>query len=332
MKSELWIFDRQSGRIGNQLMFLCAAYAYALAEERLLYFPSFARYAQHFPVLARSRYHSPNDPTPDPRAPDVRARSAERLGALARGLARVRLLPGVVRKPSGCTAIALPPSSADFPPPRQRRARRLIMLNWRWFNPVGLWQFRDAILAATAFTPEIESDAATFVAALDPAKRWVGVHVRGTDYRLFMGGRHFHTLDVYRDHMRLVADRLRRDDARPVGFVIFSDEPRTAEEFKGFDVVLSNGQAINDLARMSRLKALIGPMSTFTAWAMFRAGGAAWHIGPRAFEDGLGWVYEGYPVVHSPEALSAALSEAETKGVYTPKLDLARIDLRPSKR
>ncbi len=325
---ELWIVDRHKGQLGNRLMFFAAAYAWCLEEGATLHWPTLFKYAELFPALAGQRLISPNAPTPVAWPYERRAARQQRLATGLRLLARLRLLPGVVRKPSGHIAIALPPTQEDFPPPALRRRKRLFMLAWRFFNPAGIRKYREAILAATRAQPEVERDADGFAAGLGTGRLWVGVHVRGTDYAQYLGGKHYHPVERYRAEMRRVAERL---GPRRVGFVLFSDAPCRAEFFSGFDVVVSGGSAIEDLCRMSRLKFVLGPMSTFSAWAMFRGGGVAWQFGPPASEDGLDWVYSGYPVARDLEEAAAALGRIEGGERFEPAIDFAPSALRPLK-
>lgn len=326
---ELWIADRHKGQLGNKLMFFAAAYAWCLEEGARLYWPTLYKYAELFPSMAGQRLISPNDPSPTDEPLDVRAARQQRRAFWLRLAAKLHVLPGVVRKPSGYVAVALPPTWEEFPSPALRARERLYMTAWRFFNPVGIRRHREAIVAATRPQPEVERDADRFAAALEVGRLWIGVHVRGGDYAGFVGGKHFHPVERYVAQMRGLAERFR---ARRPGFVVFSDEPRSAGEFGGLDVVVSGGSAIEDLTRMSRLKLVAGPMSTFSAWAMYRAGGVAFHFGSPAKEDGLEWVYSGYPVARDVETVASALERVEGGGRFEPEIDMAREALRPAKR
>lgn len=326
---ELWIADRHKGQLGNKLMFFAAAYAWCLEEGAKLYWPTLHRYADLFPAMAGQRLISPNDPSPVDESPARRAARQQRTAFWLRLAAKLRVLPGVVRKPSGYVAVALPPTWQEFPSPALRVRGRLYMTAWRFFNPVGIRRHRDAILAATRPQPEIERDADRFASALAPDRLWIGVHVRGGDYAGFVGGKHFHPVERYVAEMHAVAERFR---ARRPGFVIFSDQPRNAAEFPGLDVLLSAGSAIEDLTRMSRLKLVIGPLSTFSAWAMYRSGGVAFHFGPPAKEDGLEWVYSGYPVARSLEEAARGFERVEGGARFEPEIDVASEALRPAKQ
>jgi hypothetical protein len=52
-------------------------------------------------------------------------------------------------------------------------------------------------------------------------------------------------------------------------FLVFSNEQLEASAFDGLPVVLSDNSAVVDLALMGRCQYLMGPPSTFSAWASF---------------------------------------------------------------
>ncbi len=325
MPRDLVIIDRHRGQLGNRLMFFASAYAYARHEGRRLKFPTFQRYAEFFPAMAASPWCDPDAGT---HGGEPAPANMDRWVARRRLLARLGVLPGVVRKPRGLRAAAIAPSAA-FPGPRASRAPRLYFTGWRFFNPAGLHERRAAIGAALKFRDDLTRDADDFTARLDPARLWLAAHVRGGDYAHFLGGKHLHTPETIARHLRAAAAALA---PRPVGFVVFSNEPREAREFAGVDVVVSGGSPMQDFARLARLPGVVGPMSTFTAFAMYLRGGVAWHIGPSCDEDGLGWVYAGYPVVRSADAFAAAVREADARGQFRPAIDFAAVDPRPRKR
>jgi hypothetical protein len=151
--------------------------------------------------------------------------------------------------------------------------------------------------------PDLEADLRAFAGALATGRPRIGVHVRMTDYRTHMGGAYFLGLDRTRAEMAAVRERLGRDPL----FVIFSDEPRRADEFPGFDVALSAGSPVQDLHRMSRLDGLMGPLSTFSLWASYFGGIPLYQFGPAGHADDIAWIAEGLPVLRDPGAFAAAV-------------------------
>ena len=330
--AEVWIINRDNGQLGNRLMFFAAAYAWCLNTQRDLYCPGLGKYAEFFPPLAGQLWPSPTKPTPTTLSSEMIERLRRTRTDRTRMLAKFRLLPGMVRKPTGVIACALPPTDESFPRARVRRRRRNYLLAWRYFNPVGIQRHREAIVRALTPRPDLVEAADQFIAALDPAsgagRMFVGVHIRRTDYLTFLGGKHFHNPETYRRQMLAIAERFK--DRRPL-FVVFSDEPRRASEFPDLDVRISGGDMISDLVRMTRMHAIVGPMSSFSAMAMYLGGGVAWHFGPHAAEDQLDWVYHGYPVVHTLDELERGLADRSTIVCARAGEPGFPIDLRPRK-
>ncbi|MFN9930899.1 MAG: hypothetical protein ACK54T_09610 [bacterium] len=326
--AEVWLVNRATGQMGNRLMFFAAVYAWCLHKGHDLFCPGLGGCAEFFTPLAGQLWPSPTRPVPTDLHPAVIDRTRQARIDRTRLLAKVRLLPGVVRKPSGVVAYALPPTDETFPPPNLRRRRRLWIPAWRCFNPVGIQRYRAQIVAALTPRPDRATDAADFAASLDPTRLHIGVHVRRGDYRNFLAGKHFHPASVYHQQMRAIAERFA--DRRPQ-FVIFSDEPRNPGEFPGLDVVISGGDMIADLLRMARMHAVVGPMSSFSAMASYLGNGVAYHFGPHAGEDNLQWVYHGYPVVHSVDELHAALGDPTTITSTHAGTPGYPIELRPRK-
>ena len=95
----------------------------------------------------------------------------------------------------------------------------------------------------------------------------VGVHVRRTDYKTFLWGRYFYEDDVYCREMRNAQSLLA--EKGNVRFVVFSDERLDESHFSGMPCLFVHGSAVEDQWMMSQCDYLMGPPSTFSAWASF---------------------------------------------------------------
>jgi hypothetical protein len=94
----------------------------------------------------------------------------------------------------------------------------------------------------------------------------IGVHVRRGDYEQFVGGRYFYSLEQY----AAVMDRVRAlfpDQA--VAFWVCSNESLSPDSFPGLAVFAGLGGIMEDLYALARCDYVIGPPSTFSAWASF---------------------------------------------------------------
>lgn len=123
--------------------------------------------------------------------------------------------------------------------------RGRVVSDWSYRAPEALERQAEAIRAF--FAP-----ARTF-ADLERAEgeAVVGVHKRRGDYRQFLGGRYYFEDDVYEANKAAVR-KILEATGRKVRFVEF---PR--------------GEAVEDQWLMSRCDYLIGPPSSFSAWASF---------------------------------------------------------------
>lgn len=116
-----------------------------------------------------------------------------------------------------------------------------------------------------AFKPEIVERNENYMCTVRKGSgKIVAVHARRGDYRKFLGGKFYFSDDELAFWMK----GLRGDS--PVRFIFFSNEKIDLEYYKklGFDVIQSDGDAIDDLCRMSKCDYIMGPDSTYSWWAM----------------------------------------------------------------
>lgn len=95
----------------------------------------------------------------------------------------------------------------------------------------------------------------------------IGVHVRRGDYKSFVEGRYYFDDSVYRREMQRVMDFWK--DCVNKMFLVFSDENVDETSFAGLPCRFIHGTAVEDQWMMSQCDYLMGPPSTFSAWASF---------------------------------------------------------------
>ncbi|MFN0010563.1 MAG: hypothetical protein ACKVS8_02845 [Phycisphaerales bacterium] len=298
----VWIVDRTHGQLGNRCILLSSAYAWCLECGHDLYYPSFTRYADLFPRLAHQWIPSPTDPSPTRASAATRARFQHAFTLAFRGGSRLGLIRGRYRPRLGGKSGDLPPTD----PLVEDGRKRYVLFSWRFTNPLGLAKYHAQIRAMLTPQPEVVAGTEDFIAALPQSRMRIGVHVRHRDYRGFANGAFYQPVESYARTMHAAAQRFA--DRRPV-FVVCSDERRSESEFPGLDVVISRGNLIEDMARLSRMHLVIGPVSTFNAFAAYLGGIPAWHTGERAAAHGFEWNYRGLPVVYSLEDAAKAVAE-----------------------
>jgi hypothetical protein len=100
----------------------------------------------------------------------------------------------------------------------------------------------------------------------------IGVLCRQTDYRVYQSGRFFLEQAQTAAHLRSVEAMY---PGRRVRFLLTGDEPIDTALFAGLDVVVSTGSQgmgghfVESIAALSRCDLVVGPPSTFAAWAAF---------------------------------------------------------------
>lgn len=94
----------------------------------------------------------------------------------------------------------------------------------------------------------------------------IGVHIRRGDYKYWHDGKYYFSLEEYAKCCESVCNFLNK---KPV-FLICSNEKISLQHFKDFTVFqLSKKSSIHDLYALSKCDYIIGPPSTFSAWASF---------------------------------------------------------------
>lgn len=139
-----------------------------------------------------------------------------------------------------------------------------IASNWYYRDNRAVTKHEDTV--REFFSPVNVSTAKKSLAALrQMGQTLVGVHIRRRDYKKFLCGRYFYGDEVYFREMYRVRDMLGKD----VLFAVFSDEEIEESHFAGLPCQFMHGSAVEDQWMMSQCDYLMGPPSTFSAWASF---------------------------------------------------------------
>ena len=98
-------------------------------------------------------------------------------------------------------------------------------------------------------------------------QRLIGVHIRRRDYKTFVDGRYYFDDSVYSREMKRVMGF--EDIGGNTMFLVFSDEEIDETGFESVPCRFMHGSAVEDQWMMSQCDYLMGPPSTFSAWASF---------------------------------------------------------------
>lgn len=100
----------------------------------------------------------------------------------------------------------------------------------------------------------------------DKATPIVGVHIRRGDYKQFCNGQFYYTDDEYIGFMKQICG-LFGENTR---FFISTNENINLERFNNFDIVkIPTNKPAEDMYCLSKCDYIIGPYSSFSAWASF---------------------------------------------------------------
>jgi len=171
-----------------------------------------------------------------------------------------------------------PPGEISFEVPEVVRAEKaaiLALAGWRFRDEGALEKHGDTV--RRIFTPR-ESYRKIISESVNPLKaqcdRLVGIHVRQGDYARFRNGRYLYSDQVYSRVMREVAEQL----PGITRFLLSSDEPIAEGRFKGFSFRRCVGQELVDLYSLAQCDYILGPPSTYSAWASFYGKVPLFHI------------------------------------------------------
>ena len=94
----------------------------------------------------------------------------------------------------------------------------------------------------------------------------VGVHIRQGDYKRWQGGKYYFTTSEYAAIMRRFAATM---PEKRMKFLVCSNERQDERIFQGLNHVMGNNHQLEDMYAFAQCDFLIGPPSTYTAWASF---------------------------------------------------------------
>lgn len=116
------------------------------------------------------------------------------------------------------------------------------------------------------FKPYVQKEALDFLKIVPEGKKVCGIHIRRGDYKDWFNGKFYYEDNVY---IQLINEIAR--SFRDFVFIVFSNELINQEIWKniGLDIVFSQRDAVTELCIMSKCQLLVGPPSTFNAWASF---------------------------------------------------------------
>ncbi|MDF2577454.1 MAG: hypothetical protein K0S74_938 [Chlamydiales bacterium] len=294
------IARNNGGQLGNQLRNFAHLYAYCLEKEYDLYNPTFRPdYAYYFKnfrnnALMHAQQRSEDSPAYARIWQWIQERYARKF------FYKQPFMTNIVADNDAIIPIPPQNSGAWESPANQKRvyyvnkkkmdpSQPLFMENllpgrycfhsWAFQTDLGLHKYHKQLVELFRPHEEYQKNIDIFWERINPRRMVIGVHIRQGDYRDFADGRHFFEASTYRDRMLQLQERYHTYD--PV-FIVYSNEPRSIEEFRGLDCLIADGNLVEDLYSMAKCDLILGPASTYNDWAAWY--GSSPKIGMEDFE------------------------------------------------
>lgn len=145
------------------------------------------------------------------------------------------------------------------------RVKTLWVKGWLYRDTKGLKTYRSIIRDYFAPTNSISLIIDKFCEkARENIDILVGVHLRRGDYREFNNGQYFYSDSEFINIFKQLENIF---NGYRVRFMLVSNELINIENYKEFDIVIGLGESIFDLFSLSKCDYIIGPPSTYSAWA-----------------------------------------------------------------
>jgi hypothetical protein len=143
-------------------------------------------------------------------------------------------------------------------------------MGWKFSDYAGIRKHREGI--ARYFTPvaPVRKPVEALISrARTMGDLLVGVHIRQEDYRSWKNGIHFYETERYVQWMREIVES---NPGGRVVFVVCASDALDESLFRGIPSLKGPGFPACDLHALSLCDKIIGPPSTFSAWASYHGG------------------------------------------------------------
>lgn len=146
----------------------------------------------------------------------------------------------------------------------------LVVQGWLYRDVTSFHTYADQIRDFFRVLPEHEKNIEILIHHLrdscPPPEVVIGLHIRGGDYKDFLGGKYFYPPEQYCGVMHKVEVYFEKKKIR---WLVCSNEAVDLDHFSGFDVMKGNGQIVEDMYAFAACDYIVGAPSTYTGWASF---------------------------------------------------------------
>ena len=244
------IISKHSNQLCNRLFTYLPILSYALeAKESVCFWFQYKTYYNYFPNLSQkgiASYFADSSVKPSLSS---------------------KIVNGIIRLTDKCIHLIL---KANEPIPLHKPLG--VLFNDKWknirYDKAYINKHSDSLRQLFAPAPDIWQSIDNMLSTSAEKVITVGVHMRGGDYRTYLGGRYFYEPETYKSVMLQMQNLLANKVS--VRFLLCTNEKVAPDAFEGLNVVQQQGNnVLIDLYGLSRCDYIIGPPSTFSQWASF---------------------------------------------------------------
>jgi hypothetical protein len=248
------IISDQVGQLCNRLWAYAPFIAAAIHHRKIIYLPGLAPYAALFPNLACH--------------PLIRLNlfSHPKLQYWSDRLLDQGIILAERKKISRFVQALICTDASDLLQQNLRRRHHAIR-SWTAKKPNSLLTLhKEEVLAIFQLRGH---EAAQTNRAVANNKIAIGVHVRGGDYRKWMGGKYYFDADFYIRALNDLAQEVVTRGGTPVFYIASNENISAIVESVDGCLNTTGANVDEDLLRLSACDFILGPPSTFSMWASF---------------------------------------------------------------
>jgi hypothetical protein len=266
------VIAAKAGRLGNRLFLSAYFMANALAKGYRVFNPALDEYASLFEGSAHDPFcrfpvsEKSSDPELAAQYRTVFLTLAGSIGSLAAQLelSPMRLLDIRASHDKGDKVFDL--CGDDFEKALYS-GHYLLVKGWKFRDEQNLLRFHSEIRRCFTPIPSIRQPAEAVIArARERGDHIIGVHIRQGDYRGWKNGVHYFETTQYAHWMK---EAIQLFPEKKIVFMLAASAPMDLTCFRGLEIIHAPGSVAADLHALSLCDTLMGPPSTFSAWASY---------------------------------------------------------------
>lgn len=264
------IIGNRNGRLANRLFhfshFLSNAYEY----KYTLYYPFFKEYYKFFELNDSSAIL---DIEYLPKAPNTNLILRRTIQRIIQLLISLKLTNNPVYR----IIIPFPKSTFDLSNHdfiKESKFKIVIPYGFAFRDYYSFNKHQDLIRKYFKLNEPYLSNVRNTTSNKDKRKKLIGIHMRKGDYKNWRSGKYYYEDEKY----VTILYQIEKLFSEEICFLICSDQKIDLVKFKQFDIKICAGSAVEDLYSLANCDYIVGPPSTYSAWASFYGLKPIYHI------------------------------------------------------